>query len=83
MVVECGFNMAASNTLSTVNGHAQRRGAGAAGPSNNNNNAVLLSFEQHSHGNYADNNNRQCRAEFLSAKDASRRKRVCCVLDPF
>jgi hypothetical protein len=29
MVVECGFNMVASNTFSTVNGHAvQRRSDG-------------------------------------------------------
>ena len=93
MVVECGFKMAASNTLSTVNGHAvQRRsgGGGACGVAQSN---AVLSFQcqslqgqgeqhhqgsarLHSNGNCGDS--KQCRAEFLSSKDASRRKRVCC-----
>jgi hypothetical protein len=97
--VECGFNMAASNTLSTVNGHAeqhQRRrggggGAAAAGarPGNNSSASVLsfqcqssgeqrqdVSVRLHSNGNCGEHNtNRQCRADFMSAKDASRRKR--------
>jgi hypothetical protein len=98
MVVECGFNMAASNTLSTVNGHAvQRRsgggGSGGAGQSSSSSSAVL-SFQCQSQGDrdrehhqdsarlYSSGNcgdSKQCRAEFLSAKDANRRKRVSCL----
>lgn len=104
MVVECGFNMAASNTLSTVNGHAvQRRsggggGGGGCGGSSSSSacgvgqSSAVLSFQcqslqsqgerehhqdsarLHSNGNCGDS--KQCRAEFLSAKDANRRKRV-------
>lgn len=95
-MVERVFNMAASNTLSTVNGHVeQRRAGGAAGPISSINNAVLMSFQCQSHGEVlhqdsarlhgqgdcdeSNSNNissRQCRVEFLSAKDASRRRRV-------
>lgn len=96
-MVECGFNMAASNTLSAVNGHTvQRRSVGSAGSVGQSNTGLSFqcqpvqnpgghsdSARLHTNGNCGDN--KQCRGEFLSAKDASRRKRVCCSgsFDPF
>lgn len=88
MVVECVFNMAASNTLSAVNGHTvQRRSVGSAGSVGQSNTGLSFqcqpvqnpgghsdSARLHTNGNCGDN--KQCRGEFLSAKDASRRKRV-------
>lgn len=72
-MVEC-INMAASNTLSTVNGHAVQRRGGS-----NPNVFLCHQVEQdlvRLHGGNCENKHPQSRAEFLSAKDASRRKRV-------
>lgn len=84
-MVECGFKMAASNTLS--NGHSvQRRSGGNAGGASQNNKSVLAfqcqlehhqdSARLHSNGNCGEN--KQYRGDFFSSKDPGRRKRVCC-----
>lgn len=81
-MVECGFKMAASNTLS--NGHSvQRRSGGNAGGASQNNKSVLAfqcqlehhqdSARLHSNGNCGEN--KQYRGDFFSSKDPGRRKR--------
>jgi len=85
MVGECGFNMAASNSLSIVQGRSSSSsnssGGSAAGQNRNN---VMLSLQSEvreddsmrSNGNNCEDH-QQFRAEFLSA---SRRKRVRCFV---
>ena len=45
MVVECGFKMAASNTLSTMNGHAVQHCSGGGGTCGVGQINAVLSFQ--------------------------------------
>lgn len=76
-MVECGFVMAASKTLSPVPQPERSGGGSAAGQ---NGSAVLSSFqcppEEDAARSRCNGNCEDHRAEFLSVKEANRRKKV-------